>query len=304
MIDPAGGSWYLESLTNQIAAQAWAIFQEVERQGGMVQALVSGWIAEQIDAARAPRDKDIATRKAGITGVSEFPDLSQEEVQHSLPSHTELRNSAAERVSKLRREVKTLASFAATENRTATLAAAAAEGATLGQLAEALDFRTDPATIRPLAVRRFAEPYEQLRDAVDDWQKSHDRRPRVFLANMGPIAHHTARSTYSKSFFEVGGFEVVTNAGFQDAAAAVQDFQASGAAIAVLCSSDKLYPEFVPQVAAELKAAGARTVILAGKPGANEGPWRAAGVDRFIYISCNVLETLRELLVEEGVLAS
>ena len=72
----------------------------------------------------------------------------------------------------------------------------------------------------------------------------------------------------------------------------------------MLCSSDKLYPEYVQQVAPKLKAAGARTVLLAGKPGSNEESWRAAGVDRFIYISCNVLDTLRELLEEEGVLSA
>ncbi|MGI9427109.1 MAG: methylmalonyl-CoA mutase family protein [Bythopirellula sp.] len=304
VVDPAGGSWYLESLTNQIAQQAWGIFQDVERQGGMLAALAGGWVAEQIEAARVPRDKDIATRKAGITGVSEFPDLSQEELCHATPNREELRKSASQRISKLRQDVGALSSLSSADHQTATLVAAAAEGASLGQLAVALGFQSDTTTMSPLSAPRFAEPYEQLRDAVDAWRSSHKRRPCVFLANLGPIAHHTARATYSKSFFEAGGFEVVTNSGFQNAAAAVEAFQQSGATIAVLCSSDKLYPDFVPEVAAELKAAGARSVVLAGKPGENESSWRAAGVDRFIYRSCNVLDTLRELLEEEGVLVS
>jgi methylmalonyl-CoA mutase len=53
-----------------------------------------------------------------------------------------------------------------------------------------------------------------------------------------------------------------------------------------------------------LKAAGARTVVLAGNPGANEAAWRAAGVSRFIFIKCDVLGTLREMLREEGVFVS
>jgi methylmalonyl-CoA mutase len=69
----------------------------------------------------------------------------------------------------------------------------------------------------------------------------------------------------------------------------------------VICSSDKLYPEIVPALAAALKAAGARTVVLAGNPGANEQAWRTAGVDRFIFIKCDVLATLREILEEHGV---
>ena len=58
----------------------------------------------------------------------------------------------------------------------------------------------------------------------------------------------------------------------------------------------------VPEVAPQLKAAGARSVVLAGHPGRQRAAWRAAGVDRFIFIKCDVLETLRDLLREEGVL--
>ena len=76
----------------------------------------------------------------------------------------------------------------------------------------------------------------------------------------------------------------------------------SGANIAVICSSDKLYPDVVPQLVPKLKSAGARTVVLAGHPGENEEAWRSAGVDRFIYMRCDVLATLQELLREEGVL--
>jgi methylmalonyl-CoA mutase len=72
----------------------------------------------------------------------------------------------------------------------------------------------------------------------------------------------------------------------------------------VICSSDKLYPEIVPQTAPRLKAAGARSVVLAGNPGANEATWRATGVDHFIFIKCDVLATLRQMLREEGVIAS
>jgi methylmalonyl-CoA mutase len=72
--------------------------------------------------------------------------------------------------------------------------------------------------------------------------------------------------------------------------------------VAVICSSDKLYPDVVPQVAPKLKAVGARSVVLAGNPGVNEAAWRAAGVDRFIFIKCDVLATLREMLREERVL--
>jgi methylmalonyl-CoA mutase len=158
--------------------------------------------------------------------------------------------------------------------------------------------------IPPLTPHPFAQPFEDLRAASDAWQAAHGKRPRVFLANLGSAAHHTARATFAKNFFEAGGFEVVGNNGFKDADAAARAFAASGATVAVICSSDKLYPEMVPLAAPRLKGAGARSVVLAGNPGANEAAWRAAGVDRFIFIKCDVLATLREMLREEGVLVS
>jgi len=178
------------------------------------------------------------------------------------------------------------------------------QGASIGQLARALGFHAEATVIPPLTPHMFAEPFEELRDASDAWQAAHGKRPRVFLANLGPVAHHSARATYAKNFFEAGGFEVVGNDGFKDASAAARAFAQSGATVSVICSSDKLYPALVPQVAPKLKAAGARSVVLAGNPGVNEAAWRAAGVDRFIFIKCDVLGTLREMLREEGVLAS
>jgi methylmalonyl-CoA mutase len=143
-----------------------------------------------------------------------------------------------------------------------------------------------------------------LRNAVDAWKSGHGTAPRVFLANMGSVADHTARATYTKNFFEAGGFEVVAGASFRDAAAAAKAFAESGANVAVICSSDQIYPALVPKLAVKLRAAGARTVVLAGAPGANEAAWRASGVDRFIFMKCDVVGTLREILREEGVLSS
>ena len=304
VIDPAGGSWFFEKLTEQVAEKAWEVFQDVQRRGGMFAALESGWVAEQIDSAFASRAKDIASRKEGITGVSEFPNLDEPKIGHIPPDARELRNEAMSRTDSQRNELVSLASLSLATDLTAAAVEAADSGATLGQLAKALGFHKSTTSITPLETHSLAEKFEELRDAGDAWQEVHGRRPCIFLANMGPMAHHTARATYSKNFFEAGGFEVITNDGFQTADEATEAFGDSGAGVAVICSSDQLYPEFVPAVAPKLRAAGARTIILAGKPGPNEEQWRAAGIDRFIFISCNVLEVLREILDEEGVLTS
>jgi methylmalonyl-CoA mutase len=255
VMDPAGGSWFLETITNQLAAEAWRIFQEIERRGGMLAALTSGWVTEQINVAQAARSKDIARRKEGITGVSEFPNLAEDKLERPL-------SPAKPPAPKL------------------------------------------IPIISPLRLERLAAPFEELRDAADAWQSQHGARPKAFLANLGPVSHFTARATYAKNFFEAGGIETISNEGFAAVDAAAAAFKTSGAKLAVICSSDKLYPDFVPKAAAALKAAGARTVALAGNPGDNEAAWRAAGVDRFIFVKCDVLGTLRDILREEGVVES
>jgi methylmalonyl-CoA mutase len=301
VIDPPGGSWYLDWLTDQVATKAWAIFQDVERNGGMLQAIRSGWVARQIDSAFAPRARNLARRKEGITGVSEFPHVGEAPVVRPVPDREALRAAAAGRIGACRLSPADCPVQPASCSVESAIKLAE-QGASIGQMARALSFHVQPTLLPPLAPHVFAAPFEELRDASDSWQTVHGRRPRVFLANLGPVAHHTARATYAKNFFEAGGFEVIGNDGFRDADAAATAFRASGATVAVLCSSDKLYPDLVPQAAPKLKAAGARAVVLAGNPGANEAAWRSAGVDRFIFIKCDVLATLRDMLRDEGVL--
>jgi len=304
VIDPAGGSWFLETATESIAQAAWTKFQEIEERGGMLTSIQDNWVAEQIDAAFAPRAKDIARRKAGITGVSEFPDVHETPIAHETIDSATIVRAARQRVKNARQKSPALNSLAKSDQPVAALITAAERGATIGQMAAALGFHKETASAAPLVNRYFAEPFEKLRDATDAWTEKSGTRPRIFLANLGPVAHHAARAAFSKNFFEAGGFEVVTNDGFEDAEAAAAALAASGARVAVICSSDKLYPDLVPSAAESLKAAGARTVVLAGSPGEHEDAWRAAGVDRFIYISCEVLAILREILREEGVIDS
>ncbi|MGO1048677.1 methylmalonyl-CoA mutase small subunit [Crossiella sp. CA198] len=77
VIDPAGGSWYVERLTEDLATAAWAFFTEIERAGGFEAALADGLIESRLSATQAKRAKRIAHRKDAITGVSEFPNLTE-----------------------------------------------------------------------------------------------------------------------------------------------------------------------------------------------------------------------------------
>lgn len=311
VLDPAGGCWMLENLTDELAEKGWAVFQEVEKQGGMAAALSNGWVAEQIESAFAPRQKNLATRKDAITGVSEFPNLGEKPVVRTSPDYAAISEVAVARLST--REggpgadvAKAAITRAAEGNASGGVMDAVVDAAradlSLPVIFEALVKSPEPVSQAPIAPHPYAEPFEQLRDASDLYLEKTGSRPKVFLANLGPVAQHIARAGYSRNFFEAGGFDVIGNNGFADGQAAAEAFRESKAAIAVICSSDKLYETMVADAAPKLKAAGARRVILAGHPGANEAAFREAGVDRFIFIRCDVLATLSELLREEGVL--
>jgi methylmalonyl-CoA mutase len=315
VVDAAGGSWFLETLTRQLAERAWSLLQEIERQGGMVQAALSGWVRRTIDAAQTAREKNIATGLEPITGVSEHPDIAEVKAQRRLLDRAALAAAAKTRLATWRKEhdargaVRKLAETAAAPagalgELTAAALRAAEAGATIGELAAALAAGTgEPARVAPLAVHPYDQAFEELRDACDAWVARRGTRPLVFLAGIGAVRDQIARMVYARNFFEAGGFATASRDGPADVDAALEAFARSGPRIAVICSTDQLYETIVEQLAPRLKAAGARTIVLAGHPGAHEARYRAAGVDRFIFVKCDVLDTLRALLREEGVLS-
>ncbi|GAC68723.1 methylmalonyl-CoA mutase family protein [Gordonia soli] len=77
VIDPAGGSWFVESLTAEVAANAWSVFTDIEARGGYRQALADGWIADRVAGSLARRDAEVAHRRIAVTGVNEFPNLAE-----------------------------------------------------------------------------------------------------------------------------------------------------------------------------------------------------------------------------------
>ena len=145
-----------------------------------------------------------------------------------------------------------------------------------------------------LAPMRLAAPFEALRDKSDARLKSSGARPGIFLANLGTAADFTARATFAKSLFETGGIEAIDTEGFVDPAALSAAFKASGAGIACLCSSDKVYAADAAVAAQALRAAGARHIYLAGRPTEQEAALRTAGVSDFIFAGGDALAMLRD----------
>ena len=99
---------------------------------------------------------------------------------------------------------------------------------------------------------------------TNSWSRS-GARPKIFLATLGKAADFTPRATFAKNFFEAGGIEAVSSE--DDDATLDRAFKASGAALACLCGADKTYESEAAAAAAALKAAGARHIYLAGRPG-------------------------------------
>ncbi|MBR0934826.1 methylmalonyl-CoA mutase subunit beta [Bradyrhizobium jicamae] len=145
-----------------------------------------------------------------------------------------------------------------------------------------------------LAPMRLAEPFEALRDKSDAALKAAGVRPRIFLANLGTAADFTARATFAKSFFETGGIEALDSEGFADTASLAAAFKASGAAMACVCSADKVYATSAADAAKALHGAGARHIYLAGRPGDQEAALRAAGIGEFVFAGGDALATLRD----------
>jgi methylmalonyl-CoA mutase len=116
----------------------------------------------------------------------------------------------------------------------------------------------------------------------------------VFLANLGTAADFTARATFAKSFFEAGGIEAIDSEGFSDPVALAAAFKGSGAPLAILCSSDKIYAQLAVDAAKALKAAGATHIYLAGRPGELEAALREAGVADFVVAGGDVLAMLQK----------
>ncbi len=145
-----------------------------------------------------------------------------------------------------------------------------------------------PANEKVLAPCRLAEPFERLRDRSDLYRKRHGARPKVFLALLGRPADFNARSSFAKSLFEAGGIEAIEG----DGGNLAKRFKESGAKLACLCSSDKVYEREAKAAAKALKEAGAKRIYLAGRAGPGQAAFEQAGIGSFLHQGCDTLAIL------------
>ncbi len=154
-----------------------------------------------------------------------------------------------------------------------------------------------PATIssyKKLTSFRGARAFEEIRLNTERFVNKGNKRPGVFLFTMGNLAMLRARAGFATNFFGCAGYEIFDNQGFQTVDDGVYAAVASGAEIVVICSSDEEYGEIVPEITKKTKQANSKIrVLVAGYPKDLIEQFKLSGVDDFIHLKTNLLETLR-----------
>ncbi|WP_428649996.1 methylmalonyl-CoA mutase family protein [Roseibium sp.] len=282
VLDPAAGSGAIEDRTEKLCGAAWAFFQEIEAAGGLPRALEQGLVQDRIEAARSDLAQNVASRKRPITGVSEFPNLTETEVD-VLPGDWSENAGLSAQLTDL--------PSAGTGEWFPALLQAALDGKPLLRTVDVESNAPGIAALKLLSSGRIAEPFEELRSRAETLEAG---APKVFLASLGTLAQFTARATWTANAFAAGGLQAVGPAVYGSLEELVSAFTESGAMLACIVSSDEVYESQAEDAARALKEAGARALYLAGKPGERETILRDAGVDTFLFAGCDLLGLLSE----------
>lgn len=302
-IDPAGGSWAVETLTKQIKEKIWAEFQTIEGKGGIVAALKEGYPQEQISFVLADRLKAVASRRDRIVGTNMYANMTEERLDARAENFAENKKARTEAIDKYLQTVDAKDALAKIDAANfETVIDAAASGATIAEIRNALG-TGDSEKVKTIGSHRLAEKFEELREATEKFKAEKNDNVKIFLANMGPIPQHKARADFTTGFLQVGAFEVLGNNGFktvEDAAAAAKE---SGADAVVICSTDATYPEIVPALAPKLhEVLPNATVYLAGTaPAELVETYKNAGIDDYINIRSNCYQTLSAMQKKKGI---
>lgn len=310
VVDPAAGSYYVENLTDQMAKKAWALFQEVEKMGGMADALEKGFVQEQLEETAKARQKNIALRKDVFVGTSKYANLEEKKLAKEPFDCIAFRKERTAQVNVYAENQEQGNKNSALEALSGKLdaesaIAAAKAGATLAEICGAIrKSGAKPAEITPVRIHRGAEVFENARAAADAYKEKTGSLPKIFLANMGSIPRHKPRADFTYGYFTPGGFDVLTNKGFQTTDEARDAAVQSGAKVVVICSTDDTYPDIVPELTKKLKDADPDFyVVLAGYPKDHVEAFEKAGVDEFIHIRSNALESIVNIQKRLGVIS-
>jgi methylmalonyl-CoA mutase len=313
VIDPAGGSYFVEKLTDDIASAAWKLFQTIEEKGGMLNAIQSGFVQDEISKVAETKKKDFAKRKSVLVGTNMYANPKEEMMEVKKQDLNSVYKKRVEYIQKYRITgedkkhksiLERLQKIADTKSYELVDEAVEAflEGASLGEISKSIRSSADKGiTVQPLKQFRLAEMFEDLRIASENYKKKTGNKPKIFLATMGPLKQFKARADFSRAFLEVGGFEIVYPNGFASTDEAVKSAIESKAQAVVVCSTDETYPEIVPQIVKGIKEKSKEvSVILAGYPKDQIEEHKKTGVDDFIYLGADAYLVLYTLLKKIG----
>ena len=241
VVDPAGGSYYVETLTVSLAKEAWKLFLDVEEKGGFLACINDNSIQKAINATAEKRHVDVARRKEILLGTNQYPNINE---------------TAAQKIE--------------------------TTGCSCGCHHE----EGGEAQGTGLSRKRAASDFEALRLATE----AASNRPKVFMLTIGNLAMRLARAQFSTNFFGCAGYEIIDNLGFDTVQEGVDAAIEKGADVIVLCSSDDEYATLAPEA---FKYLDDRAMfVVAGAPACME-ELQAVGINDFIHVRCNVLETLQ-----------
>jgi methylmalonyl-CoA mutase len=279
VVDPWGGSYYVESLTNELVQKAWAHIQEVESLGGMAKAIETGLPKMRIEEAAARRQAHIDSGKETIIGVNKYRLEKEDPLDVLEVDNTAVRQAQIMRLQELRAsrdEAKVQAALAAiteaAESGEGNLLALAIEAtrarATLGEISDAYEkvVGRHKAVIRSIMGVYSAEYGEQgeieiVRKMADDFEEKEGRRPRIMIAKLGQDGHDRGAKVIATAFADLG-FDVDIGPLFQTPAETALQAVENDVHVIGMSSLAGGHKTLLPQLMEELKKLGRQDIVL------------------------------------------
>lgn len=278
-VDPWAGSYYIESLTNEIAQKAWKLIEEVESLGGMAKAIETGIPKMRIEEAAARKQAKIDSGKETIVGVNKFRLEKEDPLEILEVDNTAVRESQLQRLAKLRSErnneevqaaLDALTKCAETGegNLLALSIDAARKRASLGEISYALEkvYGRYKAVIRSISGVYSSESQddEQFQNACnlsDEFAELEGRRPRIMIAKMGQDGHDRGAKVVATGYADIG-FDVDIGPLFQTPAEAARQAVENDVHILGVSSLAAGHKTLVPQVIEELAKLGRKDIMV------------------------------------------
>jgi len=315
VVDPLGGSYYIESLTQQLVDGAWEIIQRVDAEGGMAKAVAAGWPKAMIEEASAARAARVDRGEDVIVGVNKYRlaeeapidilDVDNHAVREAQVARIK-RTKAARDEAACQKALDVLREGArGTENLLALAVEAARARATLGEISSAMEdvfgrYGTNPTPVSGIYGGAYHEDarWDRLVAGVEATERRLGRRPRMLVAKMGQDGHDRGANLVSSMFGDLG-FEVVPGPLFQtpDEAAALaieKDVDLVGASS--LAAGHKT---LIPELIGHLRDAGRADIkVIAGGviPAQDYDFLREAGVQAIFGPGTNLIAAAEEVL--------